>query len=189
VTAADIRRNQWVLQEEGLLEQSTIPGLGRPKLALVKLYESRQSTVLGAERVFPKGTQYDAFKAITNIMRTASSQIFVVDNYLSSSVLEMIEAIPSKPAVRLLTFKPSSDFKIAVATFRKQYGQTVEVRLHQKEVHDRAIVIDDSHFFALGASIRDLGDKLSVLNKIEDPGNIARLRSEFQTIWASAQIL
>jgi hypothetical protein len=189
VDAADIRRNQWVLEEEGLLEQSKMPGLGRPKIGLVKLYESRQSTVLHNEQVFPKGTQYDAFKAISGIMRTASSQIFVVDNYLSSSLLEMMEAIPSRPVVRLLTFKPSSDFKIAVAAFRKQYGQAIEVRLHQKEVHDRAIVIDDSHFFALGASIKDLGDKLSLLNKVEDPANISRLRSEFQTIWASAQTL
>ncbi len=113
----------------------------------------------------------------------------MVDNYLGSSLLEMIEAVPSKPAVRLLTFKPSIDFKVAVTAFKKQYGQSVEVRLHQREVHDRAIVIDDRDFFALGASIKDLGDKLSLLNKVEDPANIARLRAEFHTIWSSASPL
>lgn len=189
VEVQDIRRNQWVLQEEGLLEQSTVPGNGRPKVQLVKLYESRQSTVLRNEQVFPKGTQYEAFKAITSMMRTATKEILVVDNYLGSSLLEMVEAIPSQPSIRLLTFKPSADFKVAVTTFQKQYGQTPEVRLHQREVHDRAIVIDDKHFFALGASIKDLGDKLSLLNKLEDPANIARLRAEFQAIWASASSL
>jgi hypothetical protein len=189
VGVQDIRRNQWVLEQDGLLEQSKIPGLGRPKANLVKMYESRQSTVLRNEQVFPKGTQYDAFKAVTNILRTATKEILVVDNYLGSSLLDMIEAIPSKPAVRLLTFKPSADFKIAVAAFKKQYGQSVEVKLHQKEVHDRAIVVDDRDFFALGASIKDLGDKLSLLNKVEDPVNVARLRAEFQTIWASASLL
>ena len=171
VKVEDIRRNQWVLEEEGLLEKSKMSGNGRPTLELVKLYESPQSTTLRNEQVFPKGTQYDAFKAITNILRTAAKRIFVVDNYLDSLLLDMIEAIPSKPAVQLLTFRPSADFKAAVTAFQKQYGRPVDVRLHQKEVHDRAIVIDDTHFFALGASIKDLGGKLSLLNKVEDPAN------------------
>ena len=89
----------------------------------------------------------------------------------------------------VLTFKPSPDFKIAITAFKKQYGQSVEVRLHQKEVHDRAIVVDDRHFFALGASIKDLGEKLSLLNKVEDPANITRLRSAFQAIWSLANPL
>jgi len=189
VGVQDIRRNQWVLEEEGLLEQSKIPGNGRPRVTLVKMYESRHSTPLRNEQVFPKGTQFEAFKAVTNILRTATRDLLVVDNYLGGSILDMIEAIPSKPAVRLLTFKPSSDFKVAVAAFKKQYSQSIEVRLHQKEVHDRAIVVDDRDFFALGASIKDLGDKLSLLNKVEDPANIARLRAEFHTIWASASPL
>jgi hypothetical protein len=189
VGVQDIRRNQWVLEQDGLLEQSNIPGLGRPKVQLVKIYESRQSTVIRNEQVFPKGTQYEAFKAVTNILRTATKEILVVDNYLGSSLLDMVEAIPSKPAVRLLTFKPSADFKAAVTAFKKQYGQSVDVRLHLREVHDRAIVVDDRDFFALGASIKDLGDKLSLLNKVEDPANITRLRAEFQNIWASANPL
>lgn len=189
VGVPDIRRNQWVLEQDDLLEQSKIPGNGRPKAHLVKMYESRQSTVLRSEQVFPKGAQYEAFRAVTNILRTATKEVLVVDNYLASSLLEMIQAIPSKPAVRLLTFKPSADFKAAVSAFKKQYGQSVEVRLHQKEVHDRAIVVDDRDFFALGASIKDLGDKLSLLNKVEDPANVARLRAEFQTIWTSANPL
>src|ERR1700719_3297468 len=106
-----------------------------------------------------------------------------------SSLLEMIEAIPSKPAARLLTFKPSADFKAALTALKKQYSQSVEVRLRQREVHDRAIVVDDKDFFALGASIKDLGDKLLLLNKVQDPANVARLRAEFRTIWTSANPL
>ena len=93
------------------------------------MYESRQSTVIRNEQVFPKGTQFEAYKAVTNILRTATKEILVVDNYLGISLLEMIEAIPSKPAARLLTFKPSPDFKAAVTAFKKQHGQSVEVRV------------------------------------------------------------
>jgi len=51
-------------------QDSTIPGNGRPKVGLVKMYESRQRTVVSNEQVFPKGAQYKAFKAVTNILRT-----------------------------------------------------------------------------------------------------------------------
>jgi len=81
----------------------------------------------------------------------------------------------SKWTDELSPLKASADFKAAVTAFKKQYGQSVEVRVHQREVHDRAIVVDDKDFFAFGASIKDLGDKLSLLNKVEDPANVARL--------------
>jgi hypothetical protein len=145
--------------------------------------------MLPSEQVFPKGAQYNAFKVITGIMQSATKEILVVDNFLGSSLLGTIDAIPSKPVIRLLTFKPSADFKNAVTAFQKQYGQSIEVKVHQKDVHDRAIIIDDTSFFVLGASIKDLGDKLSLLNKLEDPSKIQLLRSELETIWASAQPL
>ena len=189
VSAQDVKRNQWVLEQEGLLEQSKIPGAGRPTIQLVKMYESPESTVIRNEQVFPKGTQYEAFKAVSSILRTAKREILVADNYLGSSLLEMIEAIPSKPTIRLLTFKPSADFKAAVTAFKKQYGPSVEVRLHHKEVHDRAMIVDDRDFYTLGASIKDLGNNLSLLHKVEDLANISRVRVEFQTIWGSANPL
>jgi hypothetical protein len=189
VGVQDIKRNQWVLEQEGLLEQSKIPGVGRPTIQLVKMYESREKTAIRGEQLFPKGTQFEAFKSVTKILRTATKEICVVDNYLEISLLEMMEAIPSKPAIRLLTFKPSRDFKAAITAFTKQYGQSVEVRLHKKEVHDRAIIVDDRDFYALGASIKGLGNNLSLLHKLEDLSIIARLQAEFQTIWASANPL
>lgn len=44
VEAHDVRRNQWLLEEDGLLEQSNLPGSGVPTSALVKLYEGDNGT-------------------------------------------------------------------------------------------------------------------------------------------------
>ncbi len=156
----EIRRNQWLLEEDGLLEKSTIPGLGRPTASLVKMYEAKQSTVLGRERIFPKGTQYESFKEIREILRSAKKDILIVDNYLDDSVLDMLEALPSQPCLKLLTSRIPKDFKVAINKFSSQYQRTVEIKLHQKQIHDRAIVIDDVHFYTLGASIKDAGDQL-----------------------------
>ena len=81
----------------------------------------------------------------------------------------------------MLTVKVPKDFEVAVKKFSSQYQQTVEVKLHDKQVHDRVIVVDDARFYALGASIKDAGTQLFFINKVEDPSNITRLRSVFQT--------
>ena len=98
----------------------------------------------------------------------------------------MLAALPTRPTLKLLTYKRPADFKVAVKRFQSQYQGPIEVRFHQKEVHDRAIVIDDTHFYALGASIKDIGERLSLLNRLEDSANIAKLRNELQAIWTSA---
>lgn len=189
VGAEDMRRNVWLLEQDGLLEKSNIPGMGRPTARLIKAYEARKSTPIGNEQVFPKGTQYEAFKAIKNILRSAKTEIVIMDNYLDDSVLDVLEALPAVPSLKLLTSKTPKDFKVAVSKFKSQYQSPIEVRLHHKQVHDRVIMIDDVVFYALGASIKDAGTALFFINKLEDQSNIARVRSEFQAIWGSSQPL
>jgi len=184
-----VGRNQWLLEEDGLLERSKIPGLGRPTARLVKTYESTQSTELPNERVFPPGTQYEAFKLITGILRSAKREILIADNYLNEDVLDMLAAVPSHPAVKLLTHKPRPDFRVASQRFKVQYRDALEVKVHSAEIHDRAVVVDDDQFYALGASIKDMGGKLSLLNKLQDPASINKLRSTLQTIWSSSSPL
>jgi hypothetical protein len=189
VTAEDIRRNVWLLEEDGLLAKSKISGIGLPTATLVKMYEAKQSTVLGNERVFPKGTQYEAFKEIKNILRSATKEIFIVDNYVDDTVLDILAALPVQPSLKLLTSNVPKDFSVAVKKFSSQYRRPVEVRLHQREIHDRALVIDDMYFYALGASIKDAGSQLFFINRVEDPTNISRLRTELRNIWALAKPL
>lgn len=141
------------------------------------------------ELVFPPGTQYTAFKAISKILESATREVFVADNYLDRSVVEMLETLPSQPALKLLTFKPSADFQVATKRFKAQYGRSMEVKIHNAQMHDRVIIIDDSEFYALGASIKDIGAKLSMLNKLEDPTTITELRKNLGAIWASAALL
>ena len=186
VDSGVVQRNQWFLERKGLLLESKIPGLGRPTEKLVELYESQQSAQTTGEWVFPPKTQYDAFKTIRNILQPAKKDILFVDNYVGSDILDMLAALPTKPAVRILTHKPAPDFKVALAKFLSQYGGSIEVRLHGAQIHDRAVVIDDTDFYALGASIKDFGKGLSLINKLQDSTAIATLRSTLTAIWNSA---
>lgn len=54
VTAEVVQRNQWLLEQDGLLEKSNIPGTGRPTSALVKMYESGTRSVTALTDIVQK---------------------------------------------------------------------------------------------------------------------------------------
>jgi hypothetical protein len=186
VDANVVRRNIVFLRGKGLLEQNGFPGISRASIALIEMYEAKQAKTLPKETVFGTGTPFDAFKVMSQIFSSSQSDILIVDNYLNHGVLDMLLSVSSQPTFRLLTYKPSPDFTVAVTAFQKQYQRPIEVRRHNAEIHDRAIVIDDQQFYALGASIKDMGLKLSVVNRLEDADSISRLRAELNRIWATA---
>ena len=138
----------------------------------------------------PRGTQWDAFKAIRQILQSAKREIFLVDNYMSDDVLDMVAALSPKIKVRLLTSKVDADFKVAVSRFRGQYAlHQLEVRRHSAEIHDRAISVDNAQWYALGHSLKGFGGKLSLINKLEDVNAIQTLRNTLEKIWSAAALI
>jgi hypothetical protein len=184
-----VRQNQWLLSEQGLLEKSTIPGVGKPTAKLIQLFESGREVETSGEWVFPPKTTFDAFKAIRGVFHEARRELLIVDNYIDETMLDMLMALPTKPSIRILSYKPAPDFRVAFGRFLGQYVGKAEVRLHAKEVHDRTIVVDETDFYALGASIKDLGKNLSLMNKLEDSAAIEKLRASLAAIWSSASVL
>ena len=57
VKAEDIKRNVWLLREQGLLVKAPFPAVGRPTARLIELYEAKQGTTLPSEALFPRGTK------------------------------------------------------------------------------------------------------------------------------------
>ena len=47
------------------------------------------------------GAQFDAFKATKQIFRSASKEILIADNYMDESLLDMLGAVGSQPAIRI----------------------------------------------------------------------------------------
>ena len=94
MSAADVQRYVWLLEKQGFLDHR-MEGIASPTAELVEFYDSKQQQSLPHEQVFPKGTQYDAFKAIKNILSSGGTEVFIVDNYLDDSVLDMLSSLPS----------------------------------------------------------------------------------------------
>jgi hypothetical protein len=51
-----VRQNQWFLEQKGLLEQSTVPGMGRPTGKLIEEFESQRTAPLPTESSIPSST-------------------------------------------------------------------------------------------------------------------------------------
>jgi hypothetical protein len=139
------------------------------------------------ELFFPDGRHHDAYVEIRGIMQGASTSIDIIDPYVDGSTLKLLTAC-AKPGMRfrLLTSKYPADFSLELAKWRKQQSEnTLEVRT-AKEFHDRFIVLDDENCWHVGASIKDAGNKVFMISRVEDTSNRSALLQQIRKSWENA---
>lgn len=142
------------------------------------------------EIFFPKGTQYDAYIEIRNILQRAKRSIDIIDPYVDNTIFQIIATIPSSNLqVHILSFNLPSDMALEKKKFISQHPDiSIEVRT-TKEFHDRFIIIDGVNCYHIGASIKDAGDKAFMISEIEDSNNISVLLKSHKDSWLKATSL
>lgn len=142
------------------------------------------------ELVYPSGTPYDAYKDIKEIISLATKKLIVVDAYVDSSVVTLLEKVQPGVEIQVLTRKMQGDFQLAAQKFKEQRemaGQgSLEVRKDKGAFHDRFIVAD-GNVFHLGASIKDAGEKVCAISEIEDSSNKRLLTGSISKSWDAAE--
>jgi hypothetical protein len=109
--------------------------------------------------LFLAGQEFDAFRKIEAILSSAKKELCVLDAYASSDLLEHFQAKADGVRVRLLTGK-TREFKnlgVAVTKFNAQHGDTLEVRIGGRDVHDRYVIVDSDRCYHFGHSLKDAG--------------------------------
>jgi hypothetical protein len=139
------------------------------------------------ELFLPPGSQHTAYQQIRDIVAAAQQELVIVDNYVDSSLLQLLINVAPSVSVKVLTFNMKGDFAHEVSKFRQQYGTVIEVKQKRGEFHDRFVVVDSSKAYHLGASIKDFGARAAMINLIEDPDNVAALLATQLNSWNSAQ--
>ena len=118
------------------------------------------------EGVFHANQIYDAHILMTKFIKQAKNRIVVIDNYVDDSVLTLLSKRKSGVSAEIYTYKVSQQFSLDLARHNTQYPQvTVHVN---KNCHDRFLIVDEL-VYHIGASIKDLGQKLcavTLLNSI-----------------------
>ena len=118
------------------------------------------------EGVFCKNQIYDAHVLMTRLIKEAKQRIIAIDNYPDDSVLTLLSKRKAGVSAEIYTYKKGQQFALDLDKHNLQYSPiTVHVN---KTCHDRFLIIDDK-VYHIGASIKDLGQKLcavTLLNSI-----------------------
>ncbi|MBP1157673.1 MULTISPECIES: hypothetical protein [unclassified Paenibacillus] len=114
---------------------------------------------------FEKGKQFDAYKTIMEIFVNVKKELFIVDNYVDSSLFLMLDIVKSSASIKLLTSKMHGDASIAVDKFKAQRGNFDWCKA--KDFHDRYLIADNDCYL-LGASIKDFANKATTLVAIKE---------------------
>ena len=115
--------------------------------------------------IFFDGQIFDAYKFVSDLLRSAKKSIIIIDNYLDDSVLTHLSKRKNNVKVTLLTNNISRSLALDVKKFNKQYP-AIEIK-KLKDSHDRFIIIDNISVYHFGASLKDLGKKWFAFSKMD----------------------
>lgn len=129
--------------------------------------------------IFFDGQVFDAYKFVSDLIRSAEESIILIDNYIDDSVLTLFSKRRKGVSLGLLTKTVSKHLEQDVRKFNDQYPP-VELKIFTNS-HDRFLIIDDSKVYHFGASLKDLGKKWFAFSKMEIGAvdMLAKLKKDF----------
>lgn len=148
-----------------------------------------QTAIVGA--YVPAGDLEEAHKAVGDVLRTAVSDVLLVDPFADETILKAYaERAPDNVVVRILTDpdKHEPTLKAAREIWKQQYGdkRPLQVRLANAPLHDRLIIVDGKRAWTVTQSFKDLAATRPT-TIVSTPNEIAELKIRaYQDIWSGA---
>lgn len=122
------------------------------------------------EGIFFAGQIFDAYMFVSQLIRSASKSILLIDNYVDDTVLALLDKRNQRTAAVIYTAKITPQLKLDL---RKHNAQYLPIEIKEiKNVHDRFLIIDNNDVYHIGASLKDLGKKLFAFSKLELPSDM-----------------
>lgn len=135
------------------------------------------------------GKMYSGKKLLQQILsNNIGSFMNICDPYIGARTLDFLSIIKKKCKVNILTQKieNKNSFERELKDFKKEFPLIeVEVRVYSSSaLHDRYIITDDS-VWSVGASLKDLGNKDTIISKLGDEVKFA-LQETFEKRYQEA---
>lgn len=123
-----------------------------------------RSSLQPKEGVFFNGQIFDAYAFVADRIKEAKHRIVVIDNYIDDTVLVQLSKRAPGVTVDIYDGQISKQLRQDVEKHNKQYPG---VTLHKyTKAHDRFLIIDET-VYHIGASLKDLGNKLFAFSRME----------------------
>ena len=116
------------------------------------------------EGVFHNGQIFDAYKFVTDLIKSAKKSLVLIDNYVDESVLLMLSKRNQGVTAKIYTSQITQQLNLDLQRHHTQYPR-IQIARHTTS-HDRFLIIDDTEVYHIGASLKDLGKKLFAFSKL-----------------------
>ena len=116
------------------------------------------------EKMLLKGEVFDGYLSVLELLKTANENIIVLDNYADITFLALIRNI--KCSVTLITKKSDRLNDLEIDKYNSEYHNLKVIR--NNESHDRFIIIDNKMIYQIGTSLNSIGEKITMIIRIED---------------------
>ena len=121
------------------------------------------------EGIFYDGQIFDAYKFVADLIRSAKQSILLIDNYVDESVLLILSKRDKRVKADIYTQSVTPQLNLDLQKHNTQY---TPIKIHNyKKSHDRFLIIDETDFYHIGASLKDLGKKMFAFSKLDIPAS------------------
>lgn len=114
--------------------------------------------------MFTDGQIFDAYVFVSDLIKSAKSEIILIDNYVDETVLTMLDKRDDGVKATIYTANFPKQLKLDLQKHNSQY-QPINIEKFNKS-HDRFLIIDDN-VYLIGASLKDLGKKMFGFSKMQ----------------------
>jgi hypothetical protein len=115
--------------------------------------------------IFYNGQIFDAYKFVSDIIKSAQKSIVLIDNYVDESTLFLLSKRKKGVSATIYSNTISKQLQHDIKAHSAQY-EPIEIKTFTKS-HDRFLIIDSETVYHIGASLKDLGKKWFAFSKIE----------------------
>lgn len=115
--------------------------------------------------IFFNGQVFDAYKFVSDLVRSAKKSIILIDNYIDDTVLTLFSKRQNNVSVTILTKEITKQLSLDLIKYNTQYPEIIIKEF--KESHDRFLLIDENVVYHFGASLKDLGKKWFAFSKFD----------------------
>ncbi len=152
-----ISKNAEIFCRLDIVERKQIEYQIQTDKSFEKVFEAIQSKDIKPDKgIFFEGQIFDAYKFISQLIKSAKSSIILIDNYIDEEVLTLFSKRTYSVKVTIYT-NYSKQLELDLKKFNLQYAQ-IEIKAFNKS-HDRFMIIDNKEVYHIGASLKDLGKK------------------------------
>ena len=122
-------------------------------------------TLQRQQGIFFDNQIFDAYKFISDLIRTSKSSIILIDNYIDDSVLTLFNKRNKNVQVIIYTKEITKQLQLDLNKYNSQYP-FIKIKEFQQS-HDRFLIIDNKEVYHFGASLKDLGKKWFAFSKFD----------------------